>query len=86
MHIVTVKHQFVFVRSTEQPVVSLFCVLEISVEILCLLESCQMRMRMNMVLYCSVEYSQYISRCAGVHTGHVVKVHKRKINMVQYYS
>jgi hypothetical protein len=40
-----------------------------------------LRMRMNMLLYYSLEYSQYISKCVAIYTGHVVKVHKKKINM-----
>jgi hypothetical protein len=39
---------------------------------------------MNMLLYFNLEYSQYILKCVAVYTGHVVKVHKGKINMGQY--
>ena len=45
-----------------------------------------MRMRKNMSLYFSSEYSQYISKYVGVYTGYVVTEHKGKINMGQYYS
>ena len=41
-------------------------------------------MKMNMLLYFNLEYSQYILKCVAVYTGHVVKVHKGKINMGQY--
>jgi len=39
-----------------------------------------------MLLYFSLEYSQHIAKCVAVYTAYVVKVHKGKTNMGQYYS
>jgi len=41
-----------------------------------------------MELYCSLEYSEYISQCVSVYTGYVVTIHEGNtcMNMGQYYS
>ena len=43
-------------------------------------------MRMNTVLYYSLEYSQYISKCANVYRWYVVTEQEGNMNMGQYYS
>jgi hypothetical protein len=80
MHIVTVKLCLFFLQI--RPVINVVHQNEVR-KFLCMLKSFQMKMRKNMLLYFSLEYSQCISKCAGVYTGHVVKVHKGKINIGQ---
>ena len=62
--------EVVFVRSTEQPV---FCVVQQNYvwKLLYTLKSFHLRMSTNMILYYSLEYSQYISRCFIVHRWYV---------------
>jgi len=79
------KYKVVFVRSTEQPV---FCVVQQNYvwKLLYTLKSFNFRMSTNMVLYYSLEYSQYISRCFIVHRRYVANSKLVKYEYGQYYS
>ena len=43
-------------------------------------------MRMNMELYYSLEYSEYISKCVYVYRWYVVTEQEGNMNMGEYYS